>query len=57
MDPLLLLVRRCLLGVINLFEEVETPLCIDFIVADPMKDPLAAFILFCGFKSCTMLLD
>ena len=50
MDPLLLLARRCLLGVMNLFEVVEAPLFIDFIVADPMKDPPALF-LFYGFKS------
>ena len=49
-EPLLLLARRCLLGVMNLFEVVEAPLFIDFIVVDPMKDP-PAFVLFYGFKS------
>jgi hypothetical protein len=51
MEPLLLLLaRRCLFGVMNLFEVVEAPLFIDFIVVDPMKDP-PAFVLFYGFKS------
>lgn len=34
----------------NLFEVVEAPLFIDFIVVDPMNDP-PAFVLFYGFKS------
>ena len=58
MDPLLLLARRCLLGVMYLLEEVEAPLFIDFIVVDPMKEPpTPGFIFYYGFKSWTMLLD
>lgn len=55
-DPLVLLFRRCLLGVMYLLDVVDAPLLIDFIVVLAMNEP-PAYILVEGFKSYAMVLD
>lgn len=55
-DPLVLLLIRCLFGVIYLLDMVDAPLLIDFIVALPMNEPPVE-IFADGFKSYAMVLD